>query len=144
MVYGPWSAAGSRCAEGLEGLECLRACTWVGGRGVVPTHGTHPPRTLVLPGPNPSPRPRYLRPPGHSRALLALPHTRAPRTQYPASRTLIWARFRVIYPKVSQLSGVSPKVSHEACHTPCFRNRPKSHDLEIPRFPLSVAFSHKE
>ena len=56
----------------------------------------------------------------------------------------IRARFRGIYPKVSQNPGVSPKSLHEACHTPYFKNRLIYHDLEFPDFPILPAFSHKE
>ena len=56
----------------------------------------------------------------------------------------IKARFRVLYPKVSLKSRVSPVFVDEACHTPCFKKPLRKHDLEFPRFPYLPAFSHKE
>ena len=103
-----------RCGGGVPGRVVYR---------VLPTTlpGT---RTLVLPGPNRWPIPALpcpwaLRgPPGPLRT--------------PSSRTLryallepIKARFSSIYPKVSHKTGVSPKNSDEAWHSPCFKNRPR-------------------
>ena len=68
--------ARSRCAEGPGGPGVPAGTVyWEGGyTGYYPP--TLPPRTLVLPGPNPSPRQCVSASTGHSRALLALPHTR--------------------------------------------------------------------
>ena len=78
-----------------------------------------------------------LRPPRHSR-----PAAQALRT--PWLPALKMARSRDLFPKVSHKSGVSPKMSHEACHAPYLRNPLKCHDLEFLRFSISLAFSHKE
>ena len=95
-------------------------CGWV-GTGWVVLPPWHPPSTLVLPGPNHCLKPAYLRPPGTPEALLASSAHLAPRTQIWPSLP-IRARFRVIYPKVSDKTGVSTKYGHEAWHTPCFKN----------------------
>ena len=54
------------------------------------------------------------------------------------------ARFRRINPKVSINLGVSPKKRDEACHTPYIKKRVVKSALEILRFPILSAFSHKE
>ena len=54
------------------------------------------------------------------------------------------ARFQSIYYKVSQNGGVSPENLHKACHSPCFQNGLQMSPLGILRFPILVAFSHKE
>ena len=54
------------------------------------------------------------------------------------------ARFRHISQKVSQNRQVSPKYVEKAYHSPCFPKPLKKSPLEIPRFPFSQAFSHKE
>ena len=77
---------------------------------------------LVLPGPNQCQDPpicvhRALQgPPGPS----AHP---APRTHVAMPQGPKRARFRVIYLKVSHNPRVSPKYTHEACHSPCFKKR---------------------
>ena len=53
----------------------------------------------------------------------------------------IRARFSHKYPKVSTAPRVSPVLAHEAWHTPCFKTRPRSHDLEFSVFPYGLAFS---
>ena len=79
----------------------------------------------------------------HSRALQAPPHTSSSHSAY-ALLDPIRARFSIIYPKVSHKPGVSPKIAHEACHTPCFKKPAVYHDLEFPGFTVLPAFSHKE
>ena len=54
------------------------------------------------------------------------------------------ARFHYISQKLSEKDEVSTKSVQKACHSPCFQNRSKKSPLEIPRFPISPAFSHKE
>ena len=54
------------------------------------------------------------------------------------------ARFDLYFSKVSQNREVSPKSRHKASHSPYFQNGPGKSPLEIPRFPFSPAFSHKE
>ena len=56
----------------------------------------------------------------------------------------IKARLRVISSKVSQNGGVSLKYVEKAYHSPCSQNGPQKSPLEIPGFPFSAAFSHKE
>ena len=56
----------------------------------------------------------------------------------------IKARFQSIYCKVSQKRVVSPKYVDKACHSPYIQNGVEKSPLEIPRFPISLAFSHKE
>ena len=65
---------------------------------------------------------RFCAHPWHSRPCWALRTPWAPRTQI-ALLGPIWARFRVLYPKVSHIPGVSTVLCHEACHTPYFKNR---------------------
>ena len=66
------------------------------------------------------------------------------RTPWNAASGPIRARFHLIFLKVSQNRGVSPKSTEKACHSPCLQNGLKNSPLEIPRFPISLAFSHKE
>ena len=88
-----------------------------------------------------APRPRTLHPPsgpgpapaGHSLVQGPLPVSGP-----------ITARFDLIFHKVSQNGIVSPKMSHKACHSPCSQNRVQKSALEILRFPILRAFSHKE
>ena len=54
------------------------------------------------------------------------------------------ARFRVPYLKVSQNGQVSPKSVNKACHSPYSQNGSQISPLGILRFPLFLAFSHKE
>ena len=63
--------------------------------------------------------------------------------QNPASWP-IRARFRSILLKVSQNGQVSPKITEKACHSPCFQNAVGKSTLEILRFRVFPAFSHKE
>ena len=99
---------------------------WVPGRGIpvyYPAGRCKGPGgpLLVLPGPNPCHIPGSASTratPGPSRPLRT---PLAPRTQIRPPRP-ITARFRVIYPKVSLKTGVSPGKRHEAWHSPCFKN----------------------
>ena len=54
------------------------------------------------------------------------------------------ARFNLISSKVSQNGEVSSESVQKASHSPCFQNGLQKSPLEIPRFPVSRAFSHKE
>ena len=54
------------------------------------------------------------------------------------------ARFHDISLKVSQKTRVSPKSVHKACHSPCLQNGLEKSPLDILRFPIIAAFSHKE
>ena len=132
-----------RASGGCGGV----GCTGVGAAGVVPGGwytGYLPSRApLVLPGPNPLPDQRFCVHPGHSRPLLGPPHTLGS-SHSNGLLEPIWARFSLIYPKVSHKSRVSTLLVDEACHSPCFKNPLKSHDLEFPRNPYTLAFSHKE
>ena len=56
----------------------------------------------------------------------------------------IRARFSVILLKVSQNGIVSPKYHEKAYVSPYFQNGLHKSALEIPGFPFSPAFSHKE
>ena len=56
----------------------------------------------------------------------------------------IRARFQVYFLKVSQNRVVSPKSSHKASHSPCFKNGLRKSPLDFLRFPICSAFSHKE
>ena len=53
-------------------------------------------------------------------------------------------RLRSIFNKVSQNDEVSPKSHEKASHSPYIQNGLQKSPLEILRFPLTVAFSHKE
>ena len=98
---------------------------------------------LVLPGPNQSQDHVSAPTMALRRPSWPPPHTMAPRTQIPALEP-IQARFSTKYPKVSMKSGVSPKKGDEAWHTPCFKKRSQSHDLEFSDFRYEPAFSRKE
>ena len=66
-----------------HGGACCRLYGWVGGgEGYYPA--TLPTHHIGIARAQPLPQPAFLRPPWHSRALCALPHTMAPRTQYTA------------------------------------------------------------
>ena len=67
-----------------------------------------------------------------------------PGTSQNAASGPITARFQSIYYKVSQNRGVSPKSAQKACHSPYIQNGSKKSALEILRFPILAAFSHKE
>ena len=56
----------------------------------------------------------------------------------------IRARFHLIFYKVSQKAGVSPKYVEKACHSPCLQNGSQKSPLDFLGFPYSAAFSHKE
>ena len=107
-----------RAPEPLQGVEWVVICSrtyW--GRCSM----THPAGPVGDPaGPLP----------GHASAL-------------PASGP-IRARFHLISYKVSQKGIVSPKSVHKACHSPYFQNGVGKSPLQILRFPLLPAFSHKE
>ena len=114
---------------------------WVPGVGIP---GTAPSRLhWYCQGPTSSPRPRFCAHSGTPGPCRPLRTPLLPALSIPASGP-IRARSKVIYPKVSINLGVSPKKAHEACHSPCFKNRLISHDLEFPGFPNRPAFSHKE
>ena len=66
------------------------------------------------------------------------------RTSQNAASWPIRARFNVISCKVKQNGQVSPKYVQKASHSPYIQNRVKNSPLEILRFPVSSAFSHKE
>ena len=66
------------------------------------------------------------------------------RTQSKSGANSQKARLTVISCKVSQNRGVSPIFVHKACHSPCSQNGSEKSPLEILRFPILVAFSHKE
>ena len=69
-----------------------------------------------------------------------------PCTQDPwnAASWPIGARLGSYFSKVSQNRQVSPKLVNKASHTPYFQNGSQKSPLEILRFPISPAFSHKE
>ena len=54
------------------------------------------------------------------------------------------ARFHSYSCKVSQNGRVSPEFVEKACHSPHSQNGLQKSALEILRFPISAAFSHKE
>ena len=56
----------------------------------------------------------------------------------------IRARFHHIYSKVSQNDEVSIKYPEKASHSPYSQKGLEKSPLEIPGFPFSLAFSHKE
>ena len=63
------------------------------------------------------------------------------------SECRLWAhmaRFDLISQKSSQNDEVSPKSVEKACNSPCFQNGLRKSPLEILRFPICPAFSHKE
>ena len=63
------------------------------------------------------------------------------------SECRLWAnmaRFHSFLRKVSQNAEVSPKSVHKAYVSPCFQNGLRKSPLEILRFLISAAFSHKE
>ena len=64
-------------------------------------------------------------------------------SQIPASWP-IKARFNLILLKVSQNGEVSPEYVQKACHSPCFQKLVQKSPLEFLRFPVLLAFSHKE
>ena len=66
----------------------------------------------------------------------------SPRAKAPSGP--IRARLRSISWKLSQNGRVSPKYVEKACHSPCLQNELKNSPLEILRFPILLAFSHKE
>ena len=54
------------------------------------------------------------------------------------------ARFTFILLKVSQNGRVSPRNVEKACHSPCLQNTVQKSPLDFLRFPVLLAFSHKE
>ena len=66
--------------------------------------------------------------------------------QLPGKRRLLAnkVRFSNILLKVSQNGEVSTIFHQKACHSPYFQNRLRMSPLEILRFPVWPAFSHKE
>ena len=80
-------------------------------------------------------------PSGPGRSLQALPGTG---TRLHAASGPIRARFSVFLVKYSQNDEVSPKSVQKACHSPCFQKRVQKSALDFLRFPILVAFSHKE
>ena len=79
-------------------------------------------------------------PAGPGRCLQPLPGTGPLECRLLANK----ARIDLIFLKLSQNPGVSPKYVQKACHSPCFQNGLQMSPLEISRFPFSPAFSHKE
>ena len=77
---------------------------------------------------------------GPGRALRALPVLGPPECRLTAKR----ARFHAYFYEVSQNGEVSLKSVHKACHSPCSQKRAHKSPLEILRFPIWPAFSHKE
>ena len=116
---GPWPVAG--CMHELRSSvgEYPGWCRGWYREGGIP--GYYPAtRVLVLPGPNQSQiqgsaPTRALQGPGRPLRTPGLPALRY------RPWTLIWARFRYIYLKVSDKPGVSLKKRDEACHTPYFK-----------------------
>ena len=107
-----------RAPEGPQGLE------WVVSTARAFRHpGPPTPGPLVLPGP----------------ASLSW----APPSSKPASGP-IRARFHDISLKVSRNGHVSPKYVEKACLSPYIQNELVKSPLEILRFPICLAFSHKE
>ena len=132
---GMWCAGEERCAEGPQGLEC---------RGVLPGGyytGYYPSPPGIAPylycqGPTIARTP-FLRPPGPLQGpSWTPPHT--PGSSHSDTRLRTnRARFSLINPEVSHKTGVSPKMSHEAWHTPYLKNRSISHDLKFSDFHIS-------
>ena len=56
----------------------------------------------------------------------------------------IWARIDLIFQKLSQNGQVSLEYVEKASHSPYIQNGLQNSPLEILRFPLLPAFSHKE
>ena len=79
-------------------------------------------------------------PAGPGQAPCALPG--APRAN--AASWANKARFDLILLNIDQNRRVSPVLINKACHSPCFQNGSHKSALQIPRFPVSSAFSHKE
>ena len=88
-------------------------------------------------------RPSLHPPSGPGRSLQGPPWCRPALPGIPASWP-IRARLRVHNLKVSQNGEVSPKSSHEASHSPYSQNGVQKSPLDFLRFPLLLAFSHKE
>ena len=79
--------------------------------------------------------------PGRSPAVPSLVPARAPRKcRLLANKP----RYNLILLKVSQNSEVSTKYVNKACHSPYIQNGSQKSPLEILRFPILTAFSHKE
>ena len=147
-----------RRGRAVQGCTGVGYGDWVGGAGVYP--GTQPAARgevqIQRSGPR---RPckgrsgwylelgRPARPgttpagPGRSPAVPSLYLPFPPRK---AASWPITARFHDILLKVSQNGQVSTKYVEKACHSPYIQNGVRKSPLEIPRFPYSTAFSHKE
>ena len=143
-LYGAPRTCSEHCGQlgtwegGIPGTTQLG--TWEGG---IPGTNQGPAADWYCQGPTDGPGvhyrvPRALQGPAGPLRTPWLPHPLACPSQP------IRARFSHIYPKVSPESGVSSVFSHEAWHSPCFKKRPQSHDLEFPRIRYGPAFSHKE
>ena len=143
-VYRCRHASFMRCRWRVYRGWCGQGGYWEGGiPGVLPTH----PPGIPLIGIARAQLMAQERPVPHAQALQGPPgpsaHLDWTSSSIPASGPNR-ARFSYIYLKVSQNRGVSPFLAHEACHTPCFKNRSKYHDLEFPKKGIWPAFSHKE
>ena len=55
-----------------------------------------------------------------------------------------YGEISALFSKVSQNDEVSPKYVHKASHSPYIQNGSQKSPLGFLRFPISVAFSHKE
>ena len=97
--------------------------------------GVTPSRVPGLGNPRPCPHPCGARSP------FPCPWQGLPGTCPPRSKR---ATFDLIYCKVSQKAIVSPKSVEKACHSPYLQNGLRKSPLEILRFTVSPAFSHKE
>ena len=86
LLHGRRTAC-SRCSGG--GTRGGAAGWVLGGVYRVGTRGVLPSRLIGIARAQPMPQTAVLRPPGHSRALQAPPHTLAPHTQYSPPRTQI-------------------------------------------------------
>ena len=131
------------------------AGSWVGWAGVVPTQhaarggptmrNVHPGAAccgctggIVGPGvPGTAAGTGYgTHPPGPVGHPWCPPWYHTPRN---AASWPIKARIQVIFLKVSQNGGVSPKSVHKACHSPCIQNGLRKSPLDIPRFSISAS-----
>ena len=89
---------------------------------------------------------RLLEPTLRARSACSLPGSRTLLEQVPTHGRLNPQNLRItlILLEVSQNGRVSPRNHQKACHSPCFQNGSKKSALEIPRFPILLAFSPKE
>ena len=160
----------STCAVGscsVMSRGCARRCTrvgvpgWVyregireGYTGVVPSHrkaegmyseagpeGLQGLEWWYIPAARPAPADHPLHTPaGCSGARSAVSWDLLENARLLANK----ARFDLILLKLSQNRQVSPKYAQKASHSPYFQNGLKKSPLDFPRFPLLLAFSHKE